>query len=149
MLVTTGGLAHHLHRGPRGKEIGVNGTNNIGTLLVSALLAGNGISRKRSDFITDAKGYTDMPGQLQLGTWGAALLAEPYATIAEEDYGDQELADTDQGATENFPMDGYVATQAWAKKYPETAAAFVRAIQEGQAIADTQSPGRSVGDCEV
>jgi NitT/TauT family transport system substrate-binding protein len=34
-------------------------------------------------------------------------------------------------------MDGYVATQAWAQKYPKTGAAFVRAIQEGQAIADT------------
>jgi hypothetical protein len=51
-----------------------------------------------------------MPRQLQAGTWGAALLAEPYATIAEQDYGDQELADTNQGTTENFPMDGYVAT---------------------------------------
>jgi NitT/TauT family transport system substrate-binding protein len=34
-------------------------------------------------------------------------------------------------------MDGYVATQAWAQKYPKTAAAFERAIQEGQTIADT------------
>ena len=120
-----------------GKEIGVNGSNNIGTLLASALLAEYGISEKKADFITDPKGYTDMPAQIQVGTWGAALLAEPYATIAEEDYGDQEVADTDQGATENFPMDGYVATQAWAEKYPKTGAAFVRAIQEGQAIADT------------
>jgi hypothetical protein len=48
-----------------------------------------------------------------------------------------ELADTNQGTTENFPMDGYVATQAWAQKYPKTAAVFVRAIQEGQVIADT------------
>ena len=120
-----------------GKEIGVNGSNNIGTLLASALLAEYGMSPKKADFVTDPKGYTDMPAQLQVGTWGAALLAEPYATIAEEDYGDQEVADTDQGATENFPMDGYVATQAWAKEYPKTGAAFVRAIQEGQAIADT------------
>ena len=34
-------------------------------------------------------------------------------------------------------MDGYVATQAWAQKYPKTDAAFVRAIQQGQVIADT------------
>ena len=121
-----------------GQKIGVNGTNNIGTLLVSALLEENGISPAKVDFITDAKGYTDMPSQLQRGSWGAALLAEPYATIAGEEYGDQEVADTDQGATENFPMDGYVATQTWAEKYPKTAAAFVRDIQEGQVIADTR-----------
>ena len=47
------------------------------------------------------------------------------------------LADLDQGDTSNFPVDGYVATQAWAQKYPKTAAAFVRAIEEGQRIANT------------
>jgi NitT/TauT family transport system substrate-binding protein len=121
-----------------GQKIGVNGTNSIGTLLTSALLQEHGISPARVAFITDPKGYSAMPGQLQTGSWGAALLAEPYVTIAEQDYGDQEVADMDQGATENFPMDGYVATQAWAEKYPKTAAAFVRAIQEGQTIADTE-----------
>ena len=119
------------------QKIGVNGTNSIGTLLTSALLQENGISPGRVKFITDPKGYPAMPRQLQTGSWGAALLAEPYVTIAEQDYGDQELADMDQGATENLPMDGYVATQAWAEKYPKTAAAFVRAIRAGQAIADT------------
>ena len=85
--------------------IGVNGTNSIGTLLTSALLQENGISPEKVKFITDPKGYPAMPGQLQSGSWGAALLAEPYVTIAEQDYGDQELADTNQGTTENFPME--------------------------------------------
>jgi NitT/TauT family transport system substrate-binding protein len=122
------------------QKIGVNGTNSIGTLLTSALLQENGISPRKVQFITDPNGYPAMPGQLQTGSWGAALLAEPYVTIAEQDHGDQELADMDQGATENLPMDGYVATQAWAEEHPQTAAAFVRAIQEGQAIADTEPP---------
>ena len=39
----------------------------------------------------------------------------------------------------NFPIDGYVATTAWAQKYPKTAAAFVRAIRAGQLLADTDS----------
>ena len=77
-----------------------------------------------------------MPAQLQQGDWQAAFLAEPYVTKAEETYGEQELADLDQGATVNFPIDGYVATQAWAQKHPKTAAAFVRAIEEGQTLAD-------------
>ena len=37
----------------------------------------------------------------------------------------------------NFPIDGYVATQAWVQKHPKTAAAFVRAIEEGQTLADS------------
>jgi ABC-type nitrate/sulfonate/bicarbonate transport system substrate-binding protein len=31
----------------------------------------------------------------------------------------------------NFPISGYVATQAWARQHPQAAAAFVRAIEEG------------------
>jgi len=123
-----------------GKKIGVNGTNSIGTLLVSSLLAEHGISPRKVDFITDAKGFPAMPGQLQDGAWAAAFLAEPYITVAQEEYGDQVLADLDQGDTSNFPVDGYVATQAWAQKYPKTAAAFVRAIEQGQRIANSDAP---------
>ncbi len=119
-----------------GKKIGVNGTNSIGTLLISALLQENGIPPSKVDFVTDQSGFPAMPGQLQQGDWQAAFLAEPYVTMAEETYGEQELADLDQGATVNFPIDGYVATQKWIRQHPKTAAAFVRAIEEGQTLAD-------------
>ena len=122
-----------------GKKIGVNGTNSIGTLLISELLAEHGISLRKVDFITDPDGFPAMPRQLADGAWGAAFLAEPYITVAGEEYGEQVLADLDQGATSNFPIDGYVATQAWAQKYPKTAAAFVRAIEAGQAIANNDA----------
>ena len=120
-----------------GKKIGVNGTNSIGTLLISALLQENGISPGKVHFVTDQSGFPAMPGQLQQGDWQAAFLAEPYVTMAEETYGEQELADLDQGSTVNFPIDGYVATQKWIRQHPKTAAAFVRAIEEGQTLADS------------
>jgi NitT/TauT family transport system substrate-binding protein len=123
-----------------GKKIGVNGTNSIGTLLISALLAENGISPAKVDFVTDPGGFPVMPGKLKQGTWDAAFLAEPYVTTAETADGEQVLADLDQGSTVNFPIDGYVATQSWAARHPKTAAAFVRAIEEGQAIADSNRP---------
>lgn len=121
-------------------KVGVNGTNSIGNLLLSMVLAEHGISPRRVDFVTDQKGFPAMPGQLQSGAWDAAFLAEPYITVAEENYGQQELADLDQGDTTNLPVDGYVATLAWARQHPRTAAAFVRAIEAGQAIADAQVP---------
>jgi NitT/TauT family transport system substrate-binding protein len=121
-------------------KVGVNGTNSIGNLLLSMVLGEHGISPKRVDFVTDQKGFPAMPGQLQSGAWNAAFLAEPYITVAEENYGQQELADLDQGDTTNLPVDGYVATSAWARQHPRTAAAFVRAIEAGQAIAETQVP---------
>jgi NitT/TauT family transport system substrate-binding protein len=122
-----------------GAKIGVNGANSIGNLLISMVLAAHGISPRRVDFVTDQKGFPAMPGQLQDGAWDAAFLAEPYITVAGEDYGEQELADLDQGAATSFPVDGYVATLAWAVKYPKLAAAFTRAIEEGQALANSET----------
>ena len=136
MVITVGSPIRTL-RDLIGRKIGVNGTNSIGTLLISALLADHGISPGKVTFVTDAKGFPAMPAKLRDGTWDAAFLAEPYATVAGEEFGEQELADLDQGATLNFPIDGYVATQAWAERHPKTAAAFVRAIEEGQALADS------------
>jgi NitT/TauT family transport system substrate-binding protein len=120
-----------------GRQIGVNGTNSIGTLLISVLLSDRGISPAKVRFVTDAEGFPAMPAELQAGAWSAAFLAEPYVTYAGEKYGERILADLDQGSALNFPIDGYVATAAWAQKYPKTAAAFVRAIQAAQLIADT------------
>ena len=80
-----------------------------------------------------------MPRQLQDGDWDAAFLAEPYITAAGEDYGEQMLADLDQGAAFNLPIDGYLATQAWTQQHPKTEAAFTRAIEQGQAIANSDA----------
>jgi NitT/TauT family transport system substrate-binding protein len=131
-IVTVTGLA--------GKTIAVNATDSIGTLLTSVLLSDHGISPARVRFVTDQQGFPAMPARLQAGAWAAAFLAEPYITLAGEEYGDRVLADLDQGSAVNFPIDGYVATTAWAQKYPNTAAAFVRAVEAGQLLADTD-PG--------
>jgi len=122
-----------------GKKIAVNATNSIGTLLISELLTEYGVSPSAVHFVTDPAGFPKMPEQLEQGDWGAAFLAEPYVTVAEETYGERILADLDQGATRNFPIDGYVATQDWVAKNPQTAAAFVRAIEEGQAMASSDA----------
>jgi NitT/TauT family transport system substrate-binding protein len=120
-----------------GKKIGMNGTNSVGTLLISALLAAHGIAPDRVDFVTDPAGFPAMPAALAKGTWNAAFLAEPYVTLAEEKYGERVLADLDAGTTVSFPISGFVATQAWADKYPQTVAAFIRAVEQGQSLADT------------
>ncbi len=122
-----------------GKKIAVNGTNSIGTLLVSMLLSAHGISPRKVTFVTDPGGFPAIPRQLQDGDWDAAFLAEPYITAAGENYGEQVIADLDQGAAFNLPVDGYLATQAWTQQHPKTAAAFTRAIEQGQAIANSDA----------
>ena len=119
-----------------GKKIGVNGVNSIGTLLISALLSAHGISPARVRFIADPGGFPALPGKLQRGGWVSAFLAEPYITAAGQQYGDEVLADLDQGAVTNLPVDGYVSTLAWARQHPKTAAAFTLAIEQGQKIAN-------------
>ena len=136
VLLTTAGSRITTLAGLAGKKIAVNGTNSIGTLLISALLAENGIRRPRCASSPTSRASPIWRDSSSGGSADAAFLAEPYASKAEEDYGQVELADLDQGAALNFPIGGYVATQAWARQHPRTAAAFVRAIEEGQALAE-------------
>ena len=102
-LVTTAGSPITTIAGLAGRKIGVNGINSIGTLLVSALLAEHGISPEKVDFVTDQEGFPSMPGQLRDGAWDAAFLAEPYITVAGEEFGEQVLVDLDEGATFELP----------------------------------------------
>ena len=108
------------------------------------VLQEHGISPKKVDFVPAQKGFPAMPGQLQDGAWDAAFLAEPYITLAAEDYGDQELTDLDEGSTLNFPVDGYVATLAWAQKNPKTGGR-VRAGDRGGTGAGQQRSGYRPG----
>ena len=122
--------------GLEGHTIGVTAPDDIDTLLVRALLAENGI-KASSVNIQFGFQLLNVAGQLNAGQANAAPIPEPFASEGEQEYGLQELADVDQGVTTNFPLEGYAVTQAWARKYPKTLAAFDRALEQGQEIADT------------
>jgi NitT/TauT family transport system substrate-binding protein len=119
----------------KGKRIGVNAVNNIGTLLISSVLEEHGVSPHDVTFVPI--NFPFMAGALEKHTIDVAWLPEPFGSIDAMTFGLQEIADLDQGATTNFPVGWYVVTKAWAKKYPHTLAAFLKALQEGQEIADT------------
>ena len=125
--------------GLKGKTIGVNGTGSVGTLLASMLLADHGLSPQSVRFVTDPKGFPGLPGGLKAGKYTTVFLAEPYITSAELT-GDHVLADLYQGGAVDYQMDGFVATQAWVQRNPATAAAFIRAVDQGQLIAQTDAP---------
>ncbi|MGI8448498.1 MAG: ABC transporter substrate-binding protein [Streptosporangiaceae bacterium] len=124
-----------------GKKIAVNIRQNIGTLLVSSVLTDNGVqppTPTSSQFVPIP--FPDMAGALASGQVAAAWMPEPYVTEAEENTGAVPLADSNQGHSENMPISGYMVTASWLKKYPNTAAAFRKAIIKAQAIAATD-PG--------
>ena len=88
-------------------------------------------------FVIARNGFPAMPAELKASAFDAAVFAEPFGSIAEESEGAVPLADLDQGATTSFPVEGYVVTKQWARKYPRTLAAFYQALEEGQEIADS------------
>jgi NitT/TauT family transport system substrate-binding protein len=120
----------------KGRTIAINAPNNILYLLAASILAEYGIPAKEVHFITDVP-FPQMPAELKAGTVDAAAMPEPFSSTAEEKDGAVPLVDLDQGATTSFPVSGFVTTKQWAAKYPHTLAAFYKAFEEGQQIADT------------
>lgn len=121
-----------------GKTIAVNALGSVAQLLVSSALSDQGVPPAKVHFV--AMGFPAMPAALQAHRIDAAYLPEPYLSQAEEQVGSDPLLDVNQGATQDFPIDGYAATVQWCRKYPRTAAAVAKALDEGQALADTNRP---------
>ena len=121
--------------GLKGKTVAINAPKNILYLLAASVLTEHGVDPSLVHFANIK--FPEMAAELQSGAVSAALLPEPFASGAEQEQGVVPLVDLNQGATTSFPIAGYVVTKQWAKKYPRTLAAFYKAIEEGQQIADT------------
>jgi NitT/TauT family transport system substrate-binding protein len=120
----------------KGRTVSVNAPNDIGTLLVDSLLLEHGIAPKLVKFNNDVA-FPNVAHTLADNQVSASFSPEPFTSLDEETGGIEELADLDQGSTQDFPIQGYVVTQAWADKYPNTLKAFTTALSQGQEIADT------------
>jgi NitT/TauT family transport system substrate-binding protein len=122
--------------GLEGKTVAVNAPRNIGSLLVDSVLVEHHISPASVKIV-----YIPFPAMgtaLNVKhTVDAAFVPEPFISLYGQEYGDQELVNLAQGATSNFPIEGYAVTRRWAARYPNTLAAFLRALKQGQQVADT------------
>jgi NitT/TauT family transport system substrate-binding protein len=133
----------------KGKLIGVNAPSNIDYLLDVSVPRENGINPKDVTFPNGkdkasaqfndggAIPFPLMASLLQSGKIAAATLPEPFASLAEQGDGAVPLADLNQGATTDFPIEGYVVTKAWAAQNKYTLQRFLAALSAGQEIADT------------
>jgi NitT/TauT family transport system substrate-binding protein len=122
----------------RGKTVAVNALNNAASMLVESALLEHSIPPSSVHLV--AIPFQSEAAALNAHQVDAAWMTEPFISVAEAQYGLTELFDTNDGATASFPIDGYVSSQAWAQKYPKTAAAFVRALDQGQQLANTSRP---------
>lgn len=123
--------------GLKGHLVGVNAPGNIDYLLGVSVLQENGVKPKSVDFPTAPIPFPQMGGMLASGKIAAAILPEPFASQAEQTYGAVPLADLNQGATTDFPIEGFVVTKQWAAQYPNTLKRFLAALEIGQEISDT------------
>jgi NitT/TauT family transport system substrate-binding protein len=103
------------------------------------VLYDNGIYVKHDHVRFKAIPFPEMTHALLTHQVDAAWLVEPFVTYAEL-AGAQTIADTDSGATQDFPLGGYMVTESWERAHPKTAAAFQRALLEGQKIASADPP---------
>ena len=120
----------------KGKNVSVNAPNDIGTLLIDSLLVSHGLTPRQIHYAV-----VPFPGVVDALTarnspLAAAFAPEPFVSGGES-AGLQELADLDQGSSQDFPIQGYAVTAGWAQKYPDTLKAFTTALSQGQQIADT------------
>jgi NitT/TauT family transport system substrate-binding protein len=119
----------------RGKTIGINAPGNVAFLLLAEYLVANGVPPQSVHLKYFP--FPDMTQALQAHDIDVAFLEEPYISTAEESVGVTELTDLDAGAAHALPMRGYTVTKQFARRYPRTVAAFLRALEAGQEIADT------------
>jgi NitT/TauT family transport system substrate-binding protein len=126
----------------KGKTIAVNALSGLSQLLTESVLAKAGVSPSQVHYT--AIPFPDMAATLAAHRVDAALMIQPY--LAKAAHQVTELADMDQGATQDFPITGYIATAAWVQKNPAVAAAFIRALNQGQklAAADRSAVNRAV-----
>jgi NitT/TauT family transport system substrate-binding protein len=115
--------------------VGVNTLHNIGTVLLGSLLASYGDNVSALGQVPEI--LPEMPELLDQHKIQAAWLPEPYGTEAQQEYGAVQLADFDQGSLEDFPIGTIVGNQSWISTHPNTVAAFLRAYNEGQQVADS------------
>ena len=123
--------------GLQGRILGVNAEKNIDYLLDVSVLTENGIKSGGVKFPTQPIPFPVMGQALQSGKIAAATMPEPFASLAEQQLGAVTLADLNQGATQNFPIEGYVVTKTWAASHPNALKRFLAALEQGQEIADT------------
>lgn len=116
-------------------KVGINTKNNIGQVLLGSLFQENGLDLHQIHQV--AEPFPLLVGDLASGKLDVAWLPEPFGTQAQQQFGAVKLADFNQGSLQNFPIGAYIGTTQWVQSHPSTVAAFLRALQEGQQIADT------------
>ncbi|WP_214105990.1 ABC transporter substrate-binding protein [Acrocarpospora catenulata] len=115
-----------------GKKIAVNTLNGIGTLAVTATAKVAGVTIDPKQFVPMP--LPDMGAALKNGTVDVIWVAEPFISANARD-GAKKIADSMSGPMADFPIAGWVMSDDFVAKNPNTVAAFQRALAKAQQLA--------------
>jgi len=125
-----------------GKKIAVNTLNNVGGLVISAVLKSQGVDPKTIKFVE--VGFPDMGATLQRGDVDAVWVVEPFTSAVKATLNARPIIDPFSGPTAALPVGGYAVTKQFADENPKTVAAFARALDK--AVADSNADRSKVDE---
>jgi NitT/TauT family transport system substrate-binding protein len=118
-----------------GKTIAINITGNIQQLLIDRQLQADDLNPAKVHFVEIA--FPDMLAALKAHRVDAINEIQPYETEAEENLGAESILSPCTGSTNGMPLTGDISTAQWVNSHHAIALAFQRAIEQGQAVAQT------------
>lgn len=114
-----------------GKKIAVTSKGSISDLGTMSVLKTKGVAIETIQWVQMP--FPDMGPALQRGDIAAAVVAEPWATRTEKDFGAVPLMDVASGPIAGISLSGWAATEKLATTNPNTFAAFQRGLLKGVA----------------
>ncbi|MGW5644902.1 ABC transporter substrate-binding protein [Saccharopolyspora sp. NPDC003752] len=137
VIMTSPGSKVRLPQDLAGKKIAISGPNTITELLVKATMHAHGVDYSKVQLAPIP--FINMPAALQQGQVDAAIVTEPFLTLAARNSGAVPVVDTATGPLEDLPLTGYGATAKFCQENPKTIAAFQRAMDRAVAEAQDRS----------
>lgn len=130
VLITSPQSKMRTIRDLKGTRIAVNNPRGLGVMLITALLASNGLSPADVQFVETP--FDQIAAVVQRGDAESGWLIEPFLTAAMLETGAVPFVDTATGPTQDLPQSGYVCARSFAQRNPRTIRAFQQALVGAQ-----------------
>ncbi|MEU5987880.1 ABC transporter substrate-binding protein [Spirillospora sp. NPDC047418] len=117
----------------KGKKVAVNTLKGINEVAVASVLKKNGLQRGDVELVEVP--IPTMPDTLEAGRVDAAMMSEPFITIA-EGQGAKRLPVSYAGMGAHLPFAGWFTSKQYAAKNPDVVKRFTAALKESMAYAE-------------
>ena len=133
-----GGQPDHRHRPAGGKKVAVNSLRNINDIVLGHMLEEAGLSYDSVEFVEMP--FPDMAAAVQAGDVDAAVLIEPFITVAEQQ-GLKIIGRPYSDLKPGLQIGTYVMTEQYVRSNPDAVEAFQEGVQAtADAIRRTRMP---------